>query len=847
MSRWALPAFAVLSACAPSTAPRTHSSALDSLLAFDAFRGSIVHSRIDFVATDAFRVRLPGRASDALRVWSPSNPTAYLDVTPEGLEGVAFEPVNGALVARDAAPALDVVLVGAPGRVEELRLLRSQAAPSVARYRLRAGPAITAIRAREGRVETVDAEGAIVFRTDPIFAVDAQGRRRDLTLALDGDRLTATLDTRDLAFPIAVDPTWSTTGAMGTKRYFPFGSNFALGAALLPSGKILVAGGHDGTTVLASSELYDPATSSWAPAGSLSGPRISYLVPLLSGKVLMAGGQVAASDCTYSAATEVFDPASNNWTVVAPMKTRRDPGLIATRLNDGRVLVSGGGTSCGGYTATTEIYDPTSNTWSDAAAMSGTRAGHAAVTLSGGKVLVAGGNGAAGKTTAEVFDPSANTWTLTGPMISGRIAYATATLLPGDKALVAGGLDSTNQSTAEVYSLTTNSWTAAKAMSVARSGHAALPFGSGVLVIGGASSVFHSSAELYEPSTDTWSPAGALNTPRNNLAAVRLASGSVLVTGGVTAGGVVLTSTEIGVFGSALGTACAAGSECASGLCVDGNCCNSACDTACHVCNAPGKAGTCSPVDGVADPRGKCPTGGCNGSCNAGACGFAASTAACGTGASCSGSLFFAASHCSGTDATCVTPTAVSCPGGFACGGSVCKTSCTVDSDCASGLGCTASSCGAKPDAGVDAAPDTSTPDTSTADTSPDTSTPDTSIDSGAGLDSTAEDTLVADTTSVTDSGPKPSCDPALCAPYVCGGDGKCLRDCTTSSECAAGNLCNSARKCEPPTEAPDDGACGCSTPGRESRAGLAALLPLLLVAVRRRRAVAPKSTCRPR
>jgi len=50
------------------------------------------------------------------------------------------------------------------------------------------------------------------------------------------------------------------------------------------------------------------------------------------------------------------------------------------------------------------------------------------------------------------------------------------------------------------------------------------------------------------------------------------------------------------------GTACADNSECTSLNCVDGVCCNVACDGTCYSCNQPGSAGTCKPIDGDQDP-----------------------------------------------------------------------------------------------------------------------------------------------------------------------------------------------------------------------------------------------------
>ena len=80
---------------------------------------------------------------------------------------------------------------------------------------------------------------------------------------------------------------WSAAGNLTTARY-------AHTATLLPSGKVLVAGGYNGV-YLASAELYDPATNTWSAAGSLAQARFFPTATLLpSGKVLVAGDTATA-------------------------------------------------------------------------------------------------------------------------------------------------------------------------------------------------------------------------------------------------------------------------------------------------------------------------------------------------------------------------------------------------------------------------------------------------------------------------------------------------------------------------------------------------------------------------
>src|SRR5438552_2118394 len=88
--------------------------------------------------------------------------------------------------------------------------------------------------------------------------------------------------------------------------------------------------------------------------------------------------------------------------------------------------------------------------------------------------------------------------------------------------------------------------------------------------------------------------------------------------------------------GEANGQTCAGASQCTSTHCVDGVCCDMACDGTCEACSAVktgGTDGTCAPIPEGMDPDGECPDQGpcgLDGSCDgSGACQFYASGTAC--------------------------------------------------------------------------------------------------------------------------------------------------------------------------------------------------------------------------
>ena len=149
------------------------------------------------------------------------------------------------------------------------------------------------------------------------------------------------------------------------------------------------------------------------------------------------------------------------------------------------------------------------------------------------------------------------------------------------------------------------------------------------------------------------------------------------------------------------GSQCTAGAMCASGFCVDGVCCTSACAGTCMTCAAVGSLGTCMPAEVGTDPRDECPddgvaTCGRDGVCDgAGACRKYAQGMTCAE-ASCTGSTMTLASRCD-ANGTCPTPATQSCAP-FICGANaVCQTVCSKDTDCTAPNTCINSSCGKKP------------------------------------------------------------------------------------------------------------------------------------------------------
>jgi hypothetical protein len=150
------------------------------------------------------------------------------------------------------------------------------------------------------------------------------------------------------------DPGARTFGAPGRTAY----SRFNHTATRLHDGRVLLAGGDSDPARLygnAEAEIYDPATNAFTRLTSdgvawpaMMGPRHGHTATLLpDGRVLIAGGHDGDWSTTdnyywrYSSTTELFDPATRRFSFGPPM-TRARSGHTATSMTDGRILMAGG-------------------------------------------------------------------------------------------------------------------------------------------------------------------------------------------------------------------------------------------------------------------------------------------------------------------------------------------------------------------------------------------------------------------------------------------------------------------------------------------------------------------------
>ena len=147
--------------------------------------------------------------------------------------------------------------------------------------------------------------------------------------------------------------TWTATGSMALTRC----CNTTSFLTLLADGRVLAAAGASGFANFATAngpaaEIWDPATGVWTPTGSMSvGRQGGTFSRLNDGKVLAAGGYDGTS---YQSSAELWDPATGTWSSTASLAAARG-GHTGTVLANGKVLAAGGVNS-GGYLSSAELY-----------------------------------------------------------------------------------------------------------------------------------------------------------------------------------------------------------------------------------------------------------------------------------------------------------------------------------------------------------------------------------------------------------------------------------------------------------------------------------------------------------
>jgi N-acetylneuraminic acid mutarotase len=237
------------------------------------------------------------------------------------------------------------------------------------------------------------------------------------------------------------------------------------------------------------SDVYDPSTRSWArladmPVGTTHGG-----VAAVGTDVFVAGGYVAKSGGgQIFASTNVwrYDTVGNKWTAMPPLPSARGSGAMVAV---GRKLFFFGGASLSRAEKSQHWMLDLDGTakWVSRAPLPHVRTHFGAVLLEGLVYSIGGeighDSGAVVQDVVDVYDPVSNTWSSRAPLPKPRAHVSASTVVTGGRILVLGGDSPANTAIAEVtaYAPESNQWQELTPMPGARFAGVAGAFASGEL------------------------------------------------------------------------------------------------------------------------------------------------------------------------------------------------------------------------------------------------------------------------------------------------------------------------------------------------------------------------------
>ncbi len=238
---------------------------------------------------------------------------------------------------------------------------------------------------------------------------------------------------------------WSTKKPMTNYRV-----DFALATY---QNKIYCIGGRTNSGPSAANEVYDPASDSWESRAEIPTPRHGLDANVVNGKIYLIGGLVPWNDFPNGNAdiyttskltnvTEVYDPATDTWATKSPIPYAAS--YYASAVLDNKIYIISAH-----HTETQiepepliQIYDPETDSWSIGSAppYAVEMAGGATVTgMTPQRIYVIGGR-QSGMEVAynQAYNPENDSWSLGAPLPTGR--YGLAVAVVKDKIFAIGGL-----------------------------------------------------------------------------------------------------------------------------------------------------------------------------------------------------------------------------------------------------------------------------------------------------------------------------------------------------------------------------------------------------------------------
>ncbi|MDI3291843.1 hypothetical protein QHF83_51515 [Polyangium sp. 15x6] len=479
----------------------------------------------------------------------------------------------------------------------------------------------------DGRGESLqwrDAEGRSLLAYADLFVKDAAGKALPSWLSVEAGRVSIHVDDTDATYPVEIDPLIVVQQGKLLANDGAAGDWFGISVAV--SGDTALVGARaddDLGSGSGSAYVFTRTAGAWSLQAKLlasDGMALDYFGSsvALDGDTALVGTAYGDNRSSYSGAAYVFVRSGTTWTEQAriwvnhadfghPVALSGDTALMTASSNSVYVFVRSGTTW-----AQQAFLESADSAWDDSFGDT--------IAISGNTALIGApqdDDKGSNSGSAYVFVRSGTTWTQQAKIVAADGAaydrFGTSVAIAGETALIGAPYDGDkglNAGSAYVFVRNGTTWSG-QAKLLASDGAGDHRFGSSVALSGNAAVVgaeWQGYTYLFLRSGTTWTQNAKLlgnGSSFGEYGSTVAMSGDAVLVGeyrnddlGTDAGAAYVFS----VSRDPDGTACTSGTDCASGFCVDGVCCNSACGggatndcQACSVATGALADGTCGP------------------------------------------------------------------------------------------------------------------------------------------------------------------------------------------------------------------------------------------------------------
>lgn len=359
-------------------APRMVLSAFDTI-------GNQAPKAMEFLGTTgnlqnaAAQIALPERANGTFSLKDASS-GVKIDVGLEGATEAAREEANGYVVYRGGylQGAHVVHRTTSVGTEDYVYFPEMAPEKSELRYRIKLSDGVAGLRLVQHSVEMVDAHGAPRLRMNTPYAVDGEGHRLPMTVAIDDCAYDSSIQIpwgrepvnpgarectirltwpHEAKAPLVVDPQWTLTTDMHEIRL----NATSTVAQIADKSLVLVVGGDNGSGAMGASqttEIYEPESNAWTYGPTLNTARTDHSMVLLGSVPHVIGGRNSTGLLATSEKLLIDGMGKPYWQeATGAMVTARGRPAVMPFEGNGRIFVAGGFGVNESPLKTIEIYD----------------------------------------------------------------------------------------------------------------------------------------------------------------------------------------------------------------------------------------------------------------------------------------------------------------------------------------------------------------------------------------------------------------------------------------------------------------------------------------------------------